>query len=169
MKVIKFLVLVAIMSFGVNTAQAQAKLGHVDVNLLISLMPETKKANTQLETMSKGFESDYQKMVTEFQNLQQKYQNEAPQQSEAMNQTRAKELEDKAARIQTFQENAQKELSAKQQELYAPIFKKAQDAIDAVAKEKGLNYVMNSSLGIIIYDDGSLDIMESVKKKLGLQ
>lgn len=169
MKVIKFLVLVAIMSLGVNMANAQVKIGHIDVNLLISIMPEAKKANTQLETMTKGFESDYQKMVTEFQNLQQKYNNEAAQQSEAMNQTRAKELQDKAARIQTFQENAQKELSAKQSELFAPIFKKAQDAVDAVAKEKGLNYVLNYASGAIVYDDGSLDLMEPVKKKLGIQ
>ena len=169
MKVIKLLVLMAVMSFGFNEASAQVKMGHIDVNLLISLMPEAKKANSQLETMSKGFESDYQKMVTEFQNLQQKYQNEASQQSEAMNQTRAKELQDKAARIQSFQETAQKELGAKQEELFAPIFKKAQDAIDAVAKEKGLNYVVNASLGVLVYDDGSLNIIEPVKKKLGIQ
>jgi outer membrane protein len=86
-----------------------------------------------------------------------------------MNQTRAKELQDKAARIQSFQETAQKELGAKQEELFAPIFKKAQDAIDAVAKEKGLNYVVNASLGVFVYDDGSLNIIEPVKKKLGIQ
>ena len=169
MKVIKLLVLVALMSFGFNEASAQVKMGHIDVNLLVSLMPEAKKASSQLETMGKGFESDYQKMVTEFQNLQQKYQNEASQQSEAMNQTRAKELQDKAARIQTFQETAQKELAAKSDELMAPVFKKAQDAIDAVAKEKGLNYVVNASLGVLVYDDGSLNIIEPVKKKLGIQ
>ena len=63
MKVIKLLVLVALMSFGFNEASAQVKMGHIDVNLLVSLMPEAKKASSQLETMGKGFESDYQKMV----------------------------------------------------------------------------------------------------------
>ena len=79
---------------------AQAKLGHIDVATLISLMPETKKANTQMETMSNGFKADYDKMVTEYQNLAQKYQNEAASQSDAMNQTRAKELEDRQQRLQ---------------------------------------------------------------------
>ncbi|MDD4819523.1 MAG: OmpH family outer membrane protein [Flavobacteriales bacterium] len=169
MKVIKILILAAILSLGVNSVAAQAKLGHLHVPLLISLMPETKKADAQLETMAKGFEADYTKMATEYQNLMQKYSNEAAKQSEAMNQTRSKEMQDRAARIQTFQESAQSELEKKRNELYAPIFKKAQDAIDAISKEKGLIYVFDSSKGVIIYDGGGIDIIEPVKKKLGIQ
>ena len=87
MKAVKVLFFTAVLLLGVNTAMAQAKLGHIDVATLISLMPETKKANTQMETMSNGFKADYDKMVTEYQNLAQKYQNEAASQSDAMNQT----------------------------------------------------------------------------------
>ena len=98
MKAVKVLFLAAVLLMGVNTAMAQSKIGHVDIATLISLMPEKKKADTQLETMSKGFQEDYEKMATEYQNLAQKYQNEASKQSEAMNQTRAKELQDREQR-----------------------------------------------------------------------
>ena len=61
MKVIKVLVLTAVLFLGVNTAMAQSKLGHINVPLLISLMPEAKKADAQLETMAKGFQADFEK------------------------------------------------------------------------------------------------------------
>ena len=158
MKAVKVLFFTAVLLLGVNTAMAQAKLGHIDVATLISLMPETKKANTQMETMSNGFKADYDKMVTEYQNLAQKYQNEAASQSDAMNQTRAKELEDRQQRLQMFAQSAQQ-----------PIFEKAQEAINAVAKEKGLSYVFNTASGALVYDGGGVDLMPDVKKKLGLQ
>ena len=132
MKVIKVLVLTAVLFLGVNTAMAQSKLGHINVPLLISLMPEAKKADAQLETMAKGFQADFDKMYAEYTNLATKYQK-------------------------------------KRSDLYNPIFKKAQDAIDAVAKEKGLIYVFDSSKGVIIYDGGGVDVLPDVKKKLGLQ
>lgn len=132
-------------------------------------MPETKKANTQLETMSNGFKADYDKMVAEYQNLAQKYQNEAASQSDAMNQTRAKELEDRQQRLQMFAQSAQQDMEKKSNELMQPIFQKAQDAINAVAKEKGLTYVFNTASGVLVYQDGGLDLMSDVKKKLGLQ
>ena len=147
MKAVKVLFFTAVLLLGVNTAMAQAKLGHIDVATLISLMPETKKANTQMETMSNGFKADYDKMVTEYQNLAQKYQNEAASQSDAMNQTRAKELEDRQQRLQMFAQSAQQDLEKKSNELMQPIFEKAQEAINAVAKEKGLSYVFNTDAG----------------------
>ena len=148
---------------------AQVKLGHIDVVTLISLMPEKKKADTQLETMSNGFQADYEKMAMEYQNLAQKYSNEASKQSDAMNQTRAKELQDREQRLQVFYNSAQQDLEKKSNELMQPIFQKAQDAINAVAKEKGLIYVFNSSSGVLIYDGGGVDLLPDVKKKLGLQ
>lgn len=169
MKVIKVLVLTAVLFLGVNTAMAQSKLGHINVPLLISLMPEAKKADAQLETMAKGFQADLDKMYAEYTNLATKYQNEASKQSEAMNQTRAKEMEDRSQRLQQFSNTAQQDLEKKRSDLYNPIFKKAQDAIDAVAKEKGLIYVFDSSKGVIIYDGGGVDVLPDVKKKLGLQ
>ena len=44
MKAVKVLFFTAVLLLGVNTAMAQAKLGHIDVATLISLMPETKKS-----------------------------------------------------------------------------------------------------------------------------
>ena len=169
MKAVKVLFFTAVLLLGVNTAMAQAKLGHIDVATLISLMPETKKANTQMETMGNGFKADYDKMVTEYQNLAQKYQNEAASQSDAMNQTRAKELEDRQHRLQMFSQSAQQDLEKKSNELMQPIFEKAQEAINAVAKEKGLSYVFNTASGALVYDGGGVDLMPDVKKKLGLQ
>ena len=45
MKNFKTLLLIAIITLGFNTAQAQTKVAHINTDLLLSLMPETKVLN----------------------------------------------------------------------------------------------------------------------------
>ena len=58
MKNFRTLLLIAIITLGFNTVQAQQKVGHISTDLLISLMPETKALNTELEKLSKTYENE---------------------------------------------------------------------------------------------------------------
>jgi len=50
-----------------------------------------------------------------------------------------------------------------------PLLEKVQDAINKVGKEKGLTYVIDKALGVIVYiGDDAIDITADVKKKLGI-
>ena len=71
-------------------------------------------------------------------------------------------------RITETQEKAQEELTAKRTELYQPVFKKAEDAVKAVAKEKGYAYVFDVSQPGVVYFDGGEDLLNAVKTKLGI-
>ncbi len=53
--------------------------------------------------------------------------------------------------------------------MFTPIQQKVKDAIYAVSKEKGLNYVFDISArgSNLIYTEGGEDITEVVKAKLG--
>ncbi|MEC8739656.1 MAG: OmpH family outer membrane protein, partial [Bacteroidota bacterium] len=71
---------------------------------------------------------------------------------------------------QELQQNAQNDLMQKQQEKMTPIFDKLKEAINAVAKEKGYDYVVDTSEGSgIIYSAPKDDIMLAVKQKLGIE
>ena len=60
-----------------------------------------------------------------------------------------------------------KELGQKEMDLYKPIMEKAQAAIKKVAKEKGFNYVLDSTTGSgVLVADGT-DLLADVKKSLG--
>ena len=58
MKHFKILLLIAIVTLGVSTAQAQTKIAHINTDLLLSLMPETKTLNDNLEKLSKTYEAE---------------------------------------------------------------------------------------------------------------
>jgi outer membrane protein len=55
------------------------------------------------------------------------------------------ELDNLGKKIEDARAQAAKEISNKQNELFTPIQQKVKDAIYAVSKEKGLNYVFDIS------------------------
>ncbi len=168
MKQLKSLLIAAALFIGVSqTVSAQAKVAHINVNELMTAMPDMKAANTQLEQISKTYDNEYRTMVEEFQAKIKKYDQEAATQTEAINEARAKEVQDMQQRIQQYQQTATKELQEKQEAIYKPILEKSRLAIQKVAKVKGYQYVLDSSTGSgVILADGP-DLMADVKKELG--
>ena len=61
-------------------------------------------------------------------------------------------------------------MQRQQQLLMQPIFSKANDAIQKVAKEQALIYVFDTSVGAVIYFDDALsvDLLPLAKKELGI-
>ena len=60
------------------------------------------------------------------------------------------------------------DLSNKEIELLQPIEEKATDAINAVAEKGKYTYILDSSSGILLYSKDSENILDKVKKELGL-
>jgi outer membrane protein len=164
MKQIKTLLIAAVMILGANSMNAQTKVAHLDVNELLSKMPEMTTAKAQIDKLSKTLDTEYTTMVTEYQTKMKKYEAEAEKSTAAINETRAKEMQDMGQRIQQFRDGAQKQLQEKEGEIVKPIMDKAKAAIVKVGKAKGFNYVMDSAS--LILADGQ-DLMLDVKKELG--
>ncbi|WP_421639167.1 OmpH family outer membrane protein [Flavobacterium psychrophilum] len=163
MKQIKTLLIAAVIFFGASTMNAQIKVAHIDVSELLAKMPEMTDAKAQLDKLSKTFDTEYGTMVTEYQTKMKKYEAEATTATEAINETRAKEMQDMGQRIQQYRDSAQKQLQEKEQEIVKPIMDKAKTAIVKVGKSKGYQYVMDSAS--LILADGP-NLFEDVKKEL---
>ena len=164
MKQIKTLVIVAVMLIGSQAIQAQAKTAHVEVNEIISKMPAMLDAQKQLEKLSGTYDAEYKTMVDEYQSKLKKYEEEATTQTEASNETRAKEMQDMQKRIVDYRDNAQKELQAKEADIMKPLYEKVKASIAKVGKAKGYQYVLNSE-GLLLADGPNLTA--DVKKDLG--
>ncbi len=168
MKQLKTLLIAAALFMGANqTMSAQAKVAHIDVQELMTTMPEMKTAQAQVKKISETYDNEYKTMVTEYQNKMKKYESEATTVTEAVNETRAKEMQDMGSRIQQYRDTAQKELQQKEMDLVKPIMDKARAAIQKVAKAKGYQYVLDatSGSGVIVADGPNL--LLDVKKELG--
>ncbi|MGV3460075.1 MAG: OmpH family outer membrane protein [Flavobacterium sp.] len=170
MKQLKSLLIAAMLFIGASqAANAQAKVAHINVEELMTTMPEMKAANTQLEKIAKTYDTDYRTMVEEYQSKIKKYDEESAKVTAAVNETRTKEVQDMASRIQQFQQTATKELQQKREDILKPIMEKARTAIQKVAKAKGYQYVLDSTDGSgVIMADGP-NLLADVKKELGFQ
>ena len=145
------------------------KFGYINSAELIQLMPETKKAEANLQTFVKGLEnqfgglqSSYQKQITEFQ-AQEKTM------VDAIKQTKIKAIQDLEQQMQQSQASGQQKVAAKREQLFKPILDKAEKAVKEVGKENGYDYVFDASTGSFIYAKDSHNIMPLVKAKLGIK
>lgn len=149
--------------------QAQ-KVGYINSQELVSLMPEVKEANSQLEVMKTQFTKRGQDML---QVLQQKYQ--TYQQKQANGELSPVEAEKQAQTLKedeqaliSFEQESQQKLMAKSEELLQPMQDKVNNAIKQVAEENGYTYILDISEGSILYADPTTDVSALVKAKLGI-
>ena len=165
MKQIKTLLIAALFAFGANqTISAQAKTAHVDVSEIMGKMPAMLDAQSQLEKLSTTYDSEYKKMIEEYQTKLKKYEAETTTVTDAVNTERAKEVQDMQKRITDFRDNAQKELQQKESDIVKPLMEKVRASIQKVGKAKGFQYVLDGST--LLLADGP-NITADVKKDLG--
>lgn len=150
------------------TVFAQQKFAHVNFTELVQLMPEADDARSKIDAASKEASDAYQEMVNEFNTKYQTYQQKAATWSQATREAKEKELTDIQQRIQEFQQTVQAELQQQQQTLMAPIYKKAQDTVEKLAKEGGYIYVFDQNSALYIDPAQSVDLTPAARKALGI-
>jgi outer membrane protein len=166
-KMKKILILSILCLFAVNS-YSQNKLGYIDSQELLLLMPERKTAEEEVQTFAKSLESQLQAMTAEYQQSVQEYQSNESTYTDLVKQDKVTEITGLEQRIQSFQQNAQQALQAKEQELLEPILQKARTAIEDVASEGNYTYIFDKSVGSILFAKESENILQLVKKKLNL-
>ena len=165
MKKILFVAAMAVLSL---TAGAQAKFAHVNFSELVQLMPEADKARATMAASSKEAQETYQAMADEFNSKYQQYQQKAETWPASTRTAKEKELTDIQQRIAEFEQNVQAELQQQQQQLMAPIYQKAQDTINELAKKAGYIFVFDKSTALYVDPAQSDDITATARKALGI-
>lgn len=166
----KIILVVACAVALVSNVQAQnLKIGHINSQELLSMMPEIKKAESDLKVYAKTFEDQLETMSKEYQKKMSDYQAQEKTMTDAVREVKQKEITDLGMRIESTQKSAEEKVVAKKQEMFKPILDKAEKAIKEVAKEKGFDYVLDSSTGGVLVSRDADNLMPMVKTKLGIQ
>lgn len=152
-----------------STSSYAQQYGHLNFGNLLSAMPETKAADSVLETFQTQLVTKGEQKVKA---LQIKYE-EYSKKIADVSPNQAKTWEDEITKMQQgiakYEQEVQQKVAKKRQDLLEPIIKKAQKAINEVAKEKGYVMIFDSSVfNSILYGAESTDIMIFVTAKLGL-
>lgn len=166
MKNLKSLLLAAVLTLGISSfAQAQ-KVAHINFEELVASMPATKKLQADLEKLGKTYGEEITSAQKTLKAKIDKYTAEEISQTQAQNEARIKEVQVDQSKIQQLQQAAQQELQTKEKAALEPIIKSAREAINAVAKAKGVVYVLDAKALIVAEGE---NLLGAVKTKLGIK
>ncbi len=147
---------------------AQPKFAHVNFSELVQLMPEADQARATLQASGKEAQDTYQGMIDEYNNKYNQYVEKANTMTPATKDSKEKELTDIQVRIQQFSQSIQQELAQQEQQLMAPIYKKAQDTVSELARKGGYIYVFDRTSLLYIDEAQSTDITPAARQILNI-
>ncbi|SEW37380.1 periplasmic chaperone for outer membrane proteins Skp [Chitinophaga sp. YR573] len=168
---IKICTIALLVSFGTlisTRSNAQAKIAYINMQQLISSMPEAKRAYDTLQVFEQELNKDGQMLMTEFQAKVAAYQKDEPTLKADIKEVRLKELEASKTNIEDYKERMEQKIAAREQKLTIPIIAKAKKAVSDVAAEKGIVCVLDNSKDIVVSATCE-DLLAPAKLKLGIK
>ena len=146
---------------------SQSKVAHIDTYELITSMPEMIQVQKELEKQYKIEQNEVREMEDALRSILKKYEIEVPDYSPEENEARLVEIQGMEENIRMYMNQIYKNMQKKEEELTAPIMERVFEVIQIVGREKGFDYVIDSSKGQgLLLADGT-DIMADVKIYLG--
>lgn len=164
-------VLLAALSICSFMAQAQSKVGFVDVDYIFSQMPEAKQIDAELKATETQLKKEIEGRAAEFQKKYQDYTQNLNTMLDAVRANTERELQQLQQNLQKLQEDAQTTIQNKHGQLMKPVYEKIGKAIEDTSKENGFNLVVSQQIGgldVVLYADDNADISDLVLKKMGI-
>lgn len=160
------LLLVAFLS---TVSIAQSKVGTIDSEYIVSLMPEAKIVLKRSQAYGAKLDSSFSIKVKKFQVKLKYLQDNKETLSDLMKKTKNKELAEMEADIKKYQQNGSQLLKLKQNELMRPLYNKLSEAIIEVSKANNFTQVLTITGNQFAYVDDKFDITKLVIDKLGIK
>jgi len=166
----KKIALLLLCVFPISLMGQEVKLGHINSQEILSLMPERTEIEKTLNDLQTQWENELLKMREEYYAKIKEFQDKQATMPESIKQARQSEIVEIEQRINTFNQTASSDLQKKQQELFTPVIDKVKKAINVVGSENNYTYIFDLSTQSIVYQSPkSNDVTPLVKKKLGLK
>lgn len=166
-----YIFVLAILFIGFNSLNAQAKLGYVDSEVILTQFSESIKAQGDLDALTNKWSAQLDSMTLVYQQAIADYQKQAETMPEAKKTEAQQKIIKMEQDIMEFRRTkftqGSGEIFKKQEELFAPIKSKIYTAIEKVAKEENMQFVFDKSGDILLlYADSAFDITFKVLDRL---
>lgn len=141
----------------------------MDSELVIGLMPETKKVLSLLSKYAKKLDSTYQIKYKDYQAKVKDYQTKQKDFADNYKKIKIQELAKIEQELQKNQSNANKLIQLKRNELMRPLYKKLKGVVAEIAKAGGYSQIITTTNTEFAYIDLTHDLTEKVLKKMGIE
>lgn len=163
MKTIKLLFLfLSISSF------AQSKVGTVDIDYILSQMPELSTVQSEIETYGKSLDVDLQKKIDAYKKLVDTYKTTEASFTEEQKLEKQQEIVVAEDELNKFQQNGNKLIGIKRDELLRPLYTKIGNSLEKLSKAEAFTQVFQID-NSILYLDPTLDLTIKILKDLGIE
>lgn len=150
-----------------SQTNAQMKIAFVNTQELYSILPEAKKADSSLKAYQEVLQKTGEDYQQELQEKALKFNTDSAKLTTPQKEVERKKLQDLYIRINNYQQEAEQQLRAKQQELLVPLQKSVNSLVSQVAKENGYTHVFEREALIVVPDGDNL--LPLIKKKMNLK
>jgi len=128
-----------------TAVQAQSKIGHVNSQKLLDTLPSRKKAIEEIGAFEQKGILELQEMDQNIQKMYAEYMKVRGTQPASLNAYDEERIQKEQARLEARQAELEQRMQVMSQELNVKILAIVKEAVDVVAKKKGLNYVIDES------------------------
>lgn len=170
MKIFKFIAFALLLGLFSNSASAQ-KIGYMNYGVVLNAHPSYDTAKlilaqfenelkAKLEEDNAAFEKKYEAFVI---------LSQSKNVDSAVLESKRDVLITMKNDLDLSQKTANMQYDNMQQQLITAIYEKINLVVEAIAKEKGMAYVLDNSTGVLIVKDPKGDITKEVMTRLGLK
>lgn len=162
-KTIKYILsFVLLLSLSAFSQTAQVKIGVVDSEIILSQLPEYKKAQDQLNEIVKKWQNELDSLSLQYQEKLDNYRKQEAMMTEEVKLKEQQDLMKLEQDIYNYRQRKfgqQGEFAMKQEELLTPIKQNIIKAIEKVAKEEKVTLVLDKAGDVVVlYSDPSYDL-----------
>ncbi len=147
------------------------KIGYVESEKIIAQMPEAKKAEAKLKTITEKWDAEFNQLKKDYEASIADYERKKATMTSSAKSKKESEILQKQRIIQEFQAKKLSrggEYDQKQAELLKPIRKKVLTTIQKVAKKYGYSMILEKGglAGVVLYGDKKDDLTFKVLDEL---
>ena len=164
----KILLIAAMVVMSVAANAQSLKWAYVDFNELVMLMPEMDDARATMDENQRTNEEILVAMYDEYQAKYQQYQQKQATWTPAIRESKEKEIMEIQSRLEQTQQSLQQEMQQLQQNLQAPIYEKAQNTVNELAKANGIAFVFEKSSMLYMDPAQGINLTPDARKALNI-
>lgn len=155
-----------------SALQAQHRIGYVDTEYILSRLPEYQSVQQQLDRMVRDWQNELDRRRQNIDQMFEEYQARELLYTQEERQRRREEIvraEEELERLRQQYFGPEGELFRQQEALLRPIQERVLEAIEAVARNRGYDYVLDKAAApMLLYAPPEHDLSDRVLAQLNV-
>lgn len=153
------------MGAGVSQALSQERIAFAEPDKILEALPEREQIEDQLEDFYMQWEEDFNEFYEEYSEELRQFQQNRNQMSQSQRQSEQRRLANMTEELNAIQQEFGMQFERRRAELLSPVIASINEAIEQIAEEMSLDYVLNRNTAEL---EPILFVMESNPNALNI-